>query len=420
MSNRVNTSKNLASTNPIQSGNNLNIGIVVDVILDETHKRLKQTDETLLFSTGVNTLEVGYCVIRPLNDQVTAENNLIAYAPYDLLNLDLPLIGETVEIKNIGNRKYYKRIASDILNRGNAQQNQNKNIFKKVDPKQNTASSYSTTSQTGISNTSNSTERDTKFDEREVFTDNQSNRLKYFEGDKLIQSRYGQSIRFSGYNNPEGNYAPTILIRNRQNDISVNELKPGDVTEEDINRDGSTILITSGEYKIPFQPGTVDDGGSTDFKTKPDHFEAYPSELKGLDQMLINTGRILISSKSGEMIFYSKSNWGFISDGKMSIDNGKAGADLDFHGDVRLTTNDSNTYIIGGKGNIFLNTESTKEPLARAQTLVDILGEILDAIVKQIYSTPSGPTALGPNNASDFNKIKSKLDKIKSTLNFTE
>lgn len=420
MSNRVNTSKNLSSTNQNILGVNSNIGIVVDIILDETHQRLVNTENDTLFSTGIDTLEVGYCIIRPLNDQVSAENNLLTYAPYDSLNLDLPLIGETVELISIGNGKFYKRITSATLNRGNAKINYNKNIFNKVDSKQNTASSYNKTSQTGISNTSNSTERDTGFDERGVFEENQTNRLKFFEGDKLIQSRFGQSIRFSGYNNPEGNYAPTILIRNRQNDISTNELKPGDVTEEDINRDGSTILLTSGEYKIPFQPGTVDDGGSTDFKTKPDHFEEYPSELKGLDQLLINTGRILISSKSGEMIFYSKSNWGFISDGKMSIDNGAAGADLDFHGDVRLTTNDSSTYIIGGKGNIFLNTEETKEPLARAQTLVDLLKELIDTINAQIYSTPSGPTAIGPNNRSDFNKIKSKLDTIKSTLNFTE
>jgi hypothetical protein len=420
MSNRIQSSLNSSNANKIPFQFNPNVGIVVDVILDDTHKRLSQIEDNEAFSTGINTIEVGYCIIRPLSNQTVSEADLLPYPPYDSLNLDLPLIGETVELLKIGNISYYRRLTIDNLNIGNANLNFNRDVFDKTEQTQNTAKDYNTTSQTGITNTNNNTERDTGFDIRGVFEETQTNRLKYFEGDKLIQSRFGQSIRFSGYSNPEGNYAPTILIRNRQNDISVNELKPGDVTEEDINRDGSTILITSGEYKIPFQPGTVDDGGSTDFKTKPEHFEKYPAELKGLDQMLINTGRILISSKSGEMIFYSKSNWGFISDGKMSIDNGKAGADLDFHGDVRLTTNDNNTYILGGTGNVFLNTESNKEPLARAQTLVDILTELIDTINKQIYSTPAGPTALGPNNRSDFNKIKSKLDTIKSTLNFTE
>ena len=152
----------------------------------------------------------------------------------------------------------------------------------------------------------------------------------------------------------------------------------------------------------------------------PRYFEQYPSELTGYDQMLLSSERIIISSKSSEFIVYSKGNWGFISDGIMSIDNGKGGANLDFNGDVRLTTNDFNTYILGDKGYIYLNTEETKEPLARGQTLIDIMGEIIDAINQQVYSTPSGPTLVGPNNKSDFSKIKAKLKEILSSKNFTE
>ena len=39
----------------------------------------------------------------------------------------------------------------------------------------------------------------------------------------MVQSRFGQSIRFSGYNNEEKNY-PSIIIRNRENNVSQNEL----------------------------------------------------------------------------------------------------------------------------------------------------------------------------------------------------
>jgi hypothetical protein len=120
------------------------------------------------------------------------------------------------------------------------------------------------------------------------------------------------------------------------------------------------------------------------------------------------------------MLFYSKGNYSFISDGKLTIDNGLDGADMDFNGDVKITTNDNNTYILGGVGEIYLNTEETSEPLARGQTLIDILAELCDAINKQIFSTPAGPTPPGPNNRGDFTKIKSKLDTILSTLNYTE
>ena len=46
--------------------------------------------------------------------------------------------------------------------------------------------------------------------------------------------------------------------------------------------------------------------------------------------------------------------------------------------------------------------------------------KLCDAINAQIFSTPCGPTMMGPNNRGDFNKIKSKLDTILSTLNYTE
>ena len=46
--------------------------------------------------------------------------------------------------------------------------------------------------------------------------------------------------------------------------------------------------------------------------------------------------------------------------------------------------------------------------------------QLIDAINKQVFSTPSGPTALGPNNRSDFNSIKLKLSDFLSTLNYTE
>lgn len=417
MNDRVNSSYRSSNTNKKVTNVKSNIGIVIDVILDDSHKRLLETDIDI-FGTGKDTYDIGSCVIRPLHNQVSAESNLNVYPPYDLQNIDLPLKGEAVELIKLGNVTHYKRINKGNLNIGNAIENFNKNVFEDTESDSNNASSYSKTSKTGITNTSGTNDRDTKIGE--YFEESQTNRLKLYEGDKLFQSRFGQSIRFSGYNNADNKYAPTILIRNRQNAISLNELESGDITEEDVNTDGSIIAITSGNYKLTFQPGTVDDGGGTNFETKPKHFTEYPSELIGMDQILINSDRLIFSSKAAEMIFYSKGNWGFISDGKMSIDNGKAGAELDFNGDVIITTNDNDVKILGGKGNIFLNTEETKEPLVRGQVLVDLMKELLDAINSQIFSTPSGPTLKGPNNRGDFTKIKSKLDTFLSTQNFTE
>ena len=120
------------------------------------------------------------------------------------------------------------------------------------------------------------------------------------------------------------------------------------------------------------------------------------------------------------MLFYSKGNYSFISDGKLTIDNGLDGADMDFNGDVLITTNDNNVTILGGTGEIYLNTEETEQPLVRGQVLVELMEELIDTINAQIFSTPAGPTAMGPNNRSDFNSIKSKLNDFLSTLNYTE
>lgn len=419
MAQRTNNSRILDNTGKQNSSKSSKIGIVFDVILNENYEGLFDSDDSEIFSTGKDTSIIGACIIRDISDNISSESKLRPYRPLDPHNLDIPLIGETVELVVIGNSKYYRRLPAEDLNIGNARENLNKDVFIKTESDTTGTQSYNTTSQTGIVNTSGNNERNTNLGK--YFEPTQANRLRMYEGDKLIQSRYGQSIRFSAYNNPNNSYAPTIIIRNRQNDISIGQLASGDITEEDINRDGSTILMTSNQFTIPFQPGIIDDGGSSNFESKPENFDNYPSELTNSDQLLINSGRIILSSKSGEMIFYSKGNYGFISDGKFSIDNGNAGAQLNFNGDVRTTMNDNNYYVLGGStGKIFLNTESESEPLVRGETLKKILEEMIDLIVAQVYQTPAGPSAPGPTNQSDFRKLKTRLSEMLSTLNFTD
>ena len=107
--------------------------------------------------------------------------------------------------------------------------------------------------------------------------------------------------------------------------------------------------MTSQDYLLEFQPGVVDDGGSSNFETKPEMFEEYPSELKG-DQILINSGRVIISAKESEMIFYSKGNYGFISDSSLSIDN---------EGGIFAQTNDNMEWNTKGN-NFIINSDGVK------------------------------------------------------------
>ena len=417
MSRRLQVAANNANLNysNLKSNTGKTIGIVTSVILDDSElpegasvqgHESKQTDL------------IGCASVRKLTDSVSDAQ--LFYLPYDTNNLDLPLVGESVELVKVSaDTIYYKRLPSSDLNLGTAIENADVNIFSEGKNESNTSSDYSEVSQTGISNSESESDRKAKIGK--YFEPTQINPLKVYEGDKIIQSRFGQSIRFSGYNNTDNILSPTLLIRNRQNSQSINELEFGSQTEEDVNKDGSTILLSSNKYKINFQPGTIDDKGGTDFETNPINFE-LPQEYVDYDQMLLSSERIILSAKSQEMIFFSKGNYGFISDGKFTIDNGNAGADLDFGDDVNITTdrNNGNFTVNTGTGNILLNTDSTSEAVVRGNTLVDLLTKLIDAINKQTFNTPAGPTAVGPNNRADFNDIKSKLKDALSTLNFTE
>ena len=117
------------------------------------------------------------------------------------------------------------------------------------------------------------------------------------------------------------------------------------------------------------------------------------------------------------MIFYSKKNYGFISDAAMSIDN-KLGIDISVGDDINVVTADRDINLITGNGSIFLGSNSL-EPMVKGQQLVDLLAELIDAITQQMYLTPSGPSANGPMNVSQFGSIKSKLNSILSQQNQT-
>ena len=354
---------------------------------------------------------LGYAKIVERGDTSYDLADVPFYPPYNS-DEGLPVLGETVELIRLGGNYHYKRIFNIDINSGNAVEDA---LLKGLpsENSENNSSDYGETSATGTPNGEGGEDRKSKFGE--YFEPTQVNALKFYEGDKIIQSRFGQSIRFSGYNNEENVLAPTIIIRNRQNDKSLEDLKEFEITEEDVVEDGSTIAITSGDYLLGFTPGTED----VPFETEP-VYHVPPEELKGTDQILMNSGRIIISSKEAEMIFYSKGQYSFISDGKLTIDNGNDGAEIDLNGEYRTTTNDNNMYFLGGAGEIYLNTEETTEPLVRGETLKSLLEQLIDEINKQVFMTPCGPTSPGPTNAPAFNQIKSKLDTFLSTLNYTE
>ena len=393
----------------IASSNNLNsnyentdkfktdIGIVYDVILDETGA-----------TKDIQT--IGSVKFRFNNDTITPSNSLQYALPYDKNCITLPVKNEQVHIIKNGLGYYYQRIQPDDTPNNSAFINQISFKFentKNSNPlNTNSIEKYRKIEvhKTPVSNKSVSNDYN-KFGNYFTLT-NGIHKIKLYEGDTTIQSRFGQSLRFSAYNNNKNIFSPTIILRNGES--SLNQSKNINSTvEEDINKDGSVLVMSSNQYQLPF---------SSTNTTKPDSFTDYPDKLIG-DQILLNSGRLIFSAKSGELIFHSKKNYGFISDGGMSIDN-KGGLDISVGDNINIDTTGRDVLFKTGNGSIFLG-DNNLEPLVKGNELKKIFEELIIAILSQTFKTPSGPTAVGPENYNDFIAISDKLVNMMSKTNQT-
>jgi len=385
-------------------------GIVYHVFLDETDSVLQDLE----IDEASRVEYIGAVQFRLHSSQTKSEDNLSIAFPLNLSINRLPLKNELITVTSAAGGFFYELIAKTITPNVSATDNTASTTFGKSEAANKSAATYSKTAQTGItrSNNNESTELDGYGN---YFEYQPIHKLKLYEGDTLIESRFGQSIRFSGYNNSSNEYAPVVFIRSGESGVA-SQRPLNETIDEDLNRDGTVILLGSGEYIFEYKPGTVDDNGKSNFETTPTTFKEYPSQLKG-NQLLLNSDRIILSAKAGELIFYSKKNYGFISDGGMSIDN-KFGIDINVGDNINITTNDRDVNINTNNGKINLGNTNL-ESLVKGETLVDLLTQLIDALVQQVYLTPSGPTATGPTNLATFNKIKSQLDTMLSTLNKT-
>lgn len=412
---RISTS-NVLSTNITETSQS-DIGIVFDVITDENNEYLKKYDE------GYRLTFIGAIIYRTLDAFGVSKDDIPIALPVDATKKDLPTINERVHIIKTGLGIFYKRMQpTNETPNSSAAINE---ISLKIHPKQNSTQSapnlqsYKETATTGITNNDNTGEfkKYDKFGKYFKFTPN-IHKLKLYEGDSIIESRFGQSIRFSAYNNKAGStpsFSPTIIIRNGESPF--NQAKNVNITiEEDVNMDGSTIALSSKDYELPFIPGTLDKNGKSDFETKPESFVDYPVKLNG-DQILLSSGRLMFSARNGEMIFYSKKNYGFISDGNLSIDN-KLGIDISVKDNINIVTNDKDVVMVTGNGKIFLGNKDL-EPVVKGKQLVSLLGELIDLIGDMQFKTPAGPSAIGSENRKAFGAIKDKLNNILSNQNQT-
>jgi len=349
--------------------------------------------------------------------------------PFDKNNFTFPIKGETVIIIKIEGEAFYlpysnppypnyrEKQAMSAVSEGteNAEVGANKDANDLKNNK-NTGGTY-----TNNTNTKGKENRGGyKVNEKIKF-------LEPRDGDTIISGRAGNTIRFSEFFLTEdstidangmwkgGTSSPGIYIRNRQNPTLDNE-KIGTLVEENINKDGTSIYITSGKVKVPFK--------ETITKQKI-AFKDYPSsdKLKN-DQLFVNSDRIILSAKSSEFIIFGKSNTGIITDGRFTIDANK---DIYAHsnGNIILHTNknivlnsDAAGAVYVGKSGKVGGAGAEVQNMVLAGELIQLMNELIDELCAMVFATPVGPTSAGSHNVIVFKMIKAKLSKIQSSRNF--
>jgi hypothetical protein len=388
----------------------VSIGYVHDIILNESHPRAQG-----------NSAYIGAILYKTSNIVIPPDGDYPMVFPLDRNIKNLPVRNERVQIHHFGGAMYYTLIENSANPSVTASETQNADATTATSDKSQPPSKIDiNVSTTGTPKGTEDTSR--KLDGYGEYYKAQTgiHNLKMYEGDNLIQSRFGQSIRFSAYNNPTRAFSPTIIIRNKETALNQGADKIKISVDEDINRDGSSIVLSSGEYQLPFQPGNLDEKGKSDWNENayPATWAkgTFPSKLVG-DQILINSGRVIISSKSAEMLFYSKKDYGFISEGTLHINN-RTGIRVSVGDKILIKTNNQDIKFFTGNGKIDLG-DVNLEPLVMGNKLVNILKELVSLITQQQYLTPSGPSAVGPVNKPQFDSLASRLDTILSALNKT-
>lgn len=372
-------------------------------------------------------------VIEAIN--IVGSKPLRAY-PIDETFTSLPVVGEIVEIFRISMKPYYRRLtitglsintSSDVRVGQALSDNKSKsNRFttnigpgSRPIPEIN-ADEYKNLSIQTNSNTLDQTILKSSFKKEKV------QRLKYFEGDTILQSRFGQSIRFSGYNNSFNELNPTLTLRNANAKVIGQDVKEDETTEENINTDGGTILFSSGKYISSFLPGQINKNQKSNFELKVWEnnekyaLENYPKKLDG-NQIIISSDRLILSSRVNETIFFSKGPLSFVADSYFTVDSNKGMSFVSQKGDIQFQANDLETkFFVGKNGKIFLGIEkdSPSYALVNGKALIDAIGEIVNEIIAVTYGgilTPAGPTTgMTPDKQQKLKSIMSKLPSVLS------
>lgn len=415
----------------------LELGVVLDVILDDTHPFFKRghnvsntidvdrwplaVDNKPAGNIDFDYSWIGRALVRPINSGTNIKKDDLTWAyPLESNISEYPLIHETVVLSQHDGKTYY----SKKVNYHNwVNNNLDFNIDSANPPNTDlfTSTPYVGTHPSKTNNKGNFGY--VGYAGKYFVANNRIRNLKRYEGDLAIESRFGQSIHFTAYDDVRGNDVgvgtdyknnggnPMILIRNKQrpileqgNKLSLNnspnpstlvgtsqEKNVGGYIMEDINHDGSSIHITSGKTNSKFV--------TTCYKSMfGNGLSAFnpPAPLNG-NQIVINSDRLIFSSRYGESLHFSKKRYGIVTDGEFAVD---AHDQIFITSDVKTSINSPIIYL--GEYN------QSAEPVLLGKTTVNWLIELCNWLITHTHWDRPGQTQDSPEAV----KLKLLLSKL--------
>jgi len=364
-------------------------GRIISIVLDESHPRFKEFGEW----NGLGTIEFD------LVDSPTPPNQLYPVAkPLDPSVKSFPLINEIVYIlalpnTNIGEfastkTNYYINTIGIWNHPHHNAFPQNSNILPPSQQKDYV--------QTQLGSVRRVTDQSTEIFLGRTFVERGNiHPLLPFEGDKIVEGRWGNSIRLGStvknapntWSSTGTNGDPITIIRNGQGNQTDEGWIP---TVEDVNNDDSSVYFTSTQ-KIPLEVS------STSYSSYSSNPPTKPNEYAG-KQLILNSGRLVFNSTEDHILLSSKKTVNINAISGFSIDSPQS-------------VIQSNSVLLGGV--------NATEPVLKGDTTINILVDLvnqLQALTVALQTvTPQG----GPAVAAAATQLVPKLASIATQLQTT-
>jgi hypothetical protein len=388
---RVNSSRenNFALLTGLNLKSLIAVGRIKSIVLDELHPRFEELGEW----NGLGTIEYDN-VQNPSSPQ---EKYLTA-KPLDSSLKNFPLINEIVYILSLPNTeigdtttsktKYYINTVGIWNHPHHNAFPQNSNILPPSQQKD-----YE---QTQVGSVRRVTDQSTEIFLGRTFKERANiHPLLPFEGDRIIEGRWGNSIRFGStvkgqiepneWSSTGTDGDPIIILRNGQGQ------NPGDLGEasnegwlpitELINNDDSSIYLTSTQ-KIPINVSSTNNYNS--YKTKP----TAPNQYAGR-QVILNSGRLVFNTTEDHLLLSSKKSINL---------NAVESINFDTTQPIVLST-----YPVSDGGGVFLGDKNANESVLLGDSTIEVLKTLLKELqtLTNILSTQVGVppgTPLAPTN----------------------